>query len=316
VTDAQNPKDPKPSDRVTLAIEKLAETLTSDVEKGLGLSRSGWTNPTILGLDPAYIRNLIEVGVLAENENGSVRLNPGAKSMIKKMIGRYEVLHNQVNYGFDNADALRLDSERIAKASHTLSRVSDSLQHDEGHWSDVVCVGWWRMLESSGMPAPLDAIIGAGFSPMDWTLKATWASFQLALTVASRVGTAPSFEESAAYLSDLLGSENSKIAEPPTVEPGDLIKIQETLRWNDILHSIPADSQKALGLAWFCYFLWELDDCLPFSEANSDALFSQLLVVICELTKTTASDIASSRSILVEKGLIWAEEIICLPEVT
>lgn len=308
--------DQRLGDRITPAIKKLAETFVGDIEKGLGLSKSGWTNPTILGLDTAYIRNMIDTGLLVESENGSVRLNPKSKAMISKAIRREEVLQNQVKYSFENADALRLDFARMSKATHLLSGVSESLKRDENHWREIVLVGWWRMLVSSGMPAPLEAVIRAGFSPRDWTVKATWASFQLALTVADTSRGPPTFEESAKYMSALLESTDLVIEEPILAEPSELVRIREAMSWDEILNSLPSETKKALGLAWFCYFLWEIADCVPFSEANSNALSNMLLANVCELVNASVTKIALSLDSLSDGGLAWTREIINLPEVT
>jgi hypothetical protein len=312
----RQPIDQRLGDRITPAFKKLAETFAGDIEKGFGLSKSGWTNPSILGLDMAYIRNLIDTGILAENENGSVRLNPKSKVMISRALRREEVLQNQVKYSFENADALRLDFARMSKATHLLSEVSESLKRDENHWREIVIVGWWRMLVSSGMPAPLEAVIRAGFSPRDWTVKATWASFQLASTVADKSRGPPTFEDSVKYISVLLESTDLAIEEPILAEPSELVRIREAVSWDEILNSLPLETKKALGLAWFCYFLWEIADCVPFSETNSNVLSSMLLASVCELANSTVTEIASSLDSLADGGLAWTREIINLPEVT
>lgn len=175
------------------------------------------------------------------------------------------------------------------------------------------------MLEVSEMPAKLDDILGEGFSPKDWMIKAPRSSSQLALNIARKYGKINDFKEAVKFLEKegICNIEESILLLPLNHE--DVQRVMKILKWDEIVAELNDSIIKMLAFLWTSLFILKCNDSLPLSTEFSFRLHEMVWNSLEGLLEEKQSDLLSklenAREALIAKGIIWVSDILYFPEI-
>ncbi|MBT9168039.1 MAG: hypothetical protein DDT19_01384 [Syntrophomonadaceae bacterium] len=245
---------------------------------------------------------------------------------IRQQLRSFDLQLKQLDYFLKNIDVVKSDLEKLKSASKTLSQVSKKLQSSPEKWAIVIAIGWWKMLESSGMPGLTDEILKEGFSPKDWTLKSISSSLDLAMEVAKQFGEISNSKVVTSFLNEIGISDVRDISMSSGLELETIQKVKKVLRWNESMEYLTQVSIKMLGFFWFSMFILELANLVPISEEASPKFIDTIWSNIENLLENSRSAlfkelekiinaINSKIEQLIGKKVNWAENIFYLPEV-
>ena len=253
---------------------------------------------------------------VVRSKEGRFRLRIESSATQTWVKGKSEVLGNQLQYALFTVKTVQEDANRVKRALEILSTIESSLRTDTTDWGHIKVLGWWKMLESSGMPASVDAVLRAGFSPRDWIVTATQASAQLALEMGGRHGSKVTLKDALGTFSGFAANKAAPFEIPPEVDSLTLGRVIKVLAWSEIKESTPEHVERGLGLAWFCYTLWASLGLLPVNPQSCAELSEGLHLVLERGTGFKEDSIDEVVDALTVKGIVWAADLLSLPELT
>lgn len=298
--------------KVEAKIGKMLQAIIEDLLNGLEQGRAGYRTSDAFDILPSQERELLRSGILDKNSKGKVRFDFKNRSLRQK-LKRFDLQLNQI-------DCFLEDTKKIEKAKKFLDRITIILQKYPEAWQFIIALGWWKMMEVSEMPARVDDILGEGFSPKDWMTKAPKSSFQIALNIARRYGKIDDLNEAVKFLrKEGINIEIEKSILALALNHDDVQRVMKILKWDEIKAKLTNSIIKMLAFHWALFFILKYNDSLPLSTEFSLKLCKMVWNSVENLLKEKRSDLLSDLEnaikILSEKEIIWASDIIRLPEV-
>jgi len=297
--------------KVEAKIEKMLQVLVEDLIKGVEQDEAGYRTSDTFNMFLSEQREFLRLGIIERNSRGMVRFSFKNKSIRQKL--------KKFDLQLDQIDCLLDDTKKFEKAKKFLYRIIEIAQKYPENWKFIIGLGWWKMLEVSEMPAKVDDILGEGFSPKDWMIKAPRSSSQLALNVARKYGRISDFKEVINFLEKMETCKGVKIALPLIVAPEDVQRVMKILKWNEIGARLNDSVIKMLAFPWAFLFILKCNDSLPLSTEFSFRLHEIIWYSLEGLLKEKQSDLLSKlenvRESLIAKGIIWVSDILYFPEI-
>ena len=305
--------------KVETKIEKMLQAIIEDLINGVEQERSGYRTPDAFDiLSSKEERELLRAGILEKNLKSMIRLNFRNTSRLQQ-LKTLSLQLKQLDYFLKTTEIIKADLEKLRNASETLSRVSKKLKGLPEKWSIVIALGWWKMLESSGMPGLTDEILKEGFSPKDWTIKAVSSSLQLAMEVARKFGQVANFKEIVSFLGEIGIIDWREDSPSLEVESETIEKIKKVLRWAESIEKLTQETIKMLGFIWFSFFLLESSDLTPISEEVASKFIEVIWSNTESLLEKTRTDLLQklekTMEGLIAQQITWAVDIFRVPEV-
>lgn len=297
------------------AIEKMFEALIGDITSEKNEEQIGWRTCDEIGLNPAIRDVLLASRLLIENSEGKVRINFKDYRIRQQLKDTFEVRVAQLEY----LSEVQRDKDRIDKANEILGHIFELVRQSPESWTNIIALGGWKMLQTSGLPAILDDVLEKGFSPENWVVDAVASCPKLALDLAQKWGEIEQFDDAIVFLD----TEKIKLEEPISITPlpnNDVInKVETILRWTETKQEMTEQSIKVLTFFWFIFLVLEHMNLLPCSSEYSVKLFDNVWTHTEELLGKNqvelVSELENMKQILDEKGIAWVPEVMCFPEV-
>lgn len=306
-------------------IGRMLQALIEDLKNGVNQSQAGYRDSDAFDLKSTEERELIRSKIVQKNFRGMIRISFNNQIILKRLKRSFDLQEKQLQYFLKTADLIKSDMKSLDTVSRILGRACEVLRSSPQKWAIVIALGWWKMLESSGMPGLADEILKEGFSPKDWTLKAISSTVEFATEVAKEFGEIDYAEQTSDFLKEIGLRNISKVSLSSGTDPETIRKIKKIIRWTQSMEQLTPETIKMLGFFWFSIFILESANLFPTSEEVSprfidtiwrniegllgkgrSALFNELE----ETTDTINTMIEQS----VGKKVTWAENIFHLPE--
>lgn len=304
------------SQRAESKIGSLLTILLQDLIGGAEKEDAGWRTPSSLRMLDADLKELSDLRAIERNTEGQVRFNMNNRQM-RRALGSLQQELTQLDYFLQKMPVIKRDKERVKDAEGLLDWVCQTLQHRPETWAYIIWIGWWKMLESSGLPAPIDLVLKEGFSPKEWAIKVSLACPDLALNVASKFGKIDTIYETQEYF-----KENNLVAadeSPPAVQREKIEKVKGILRWEEIIEALDAGLTKMLAFVWASLYLLENKNLIATSEEASlglyDAIWARVKVLLNEDESALLNKLKNTSNTLTERGVTWAADVLQVPEV-
>ncbi len=295
----------------TETVEKMFHSLFNDLSNGISEEKAGWRPLTDFGVEPSDQNEFLRRGIVERNSKSQFRLN------FKNSRMRWEF--KMFNLQFEQLDCFLTDTEKVKKAQGILKQITGMLQRTPEYWAYIIALGWWKMLEVSEMPARVDDILREGFSPKDWMVKAPRSSSQLALYVAERYGEIDDFKEVVNLLEKMGICNTREITLPLVINQEDVQKVMKILRWKEIETELTVSNIKMLAFLWASLFISKYNDSLPlsteFSLKLNEIVWNSLENLLGKKQSDLLDDLENRVEALTAKGIIWASDILYLPEI-
>lgn len=297
--------------RFESTIKNMLQVLLEDLINGVRQERAGWRLPADFGIESADQTELLKEDIIERNARDQFRFN------FRNQRVREEL--SEFNLQFEQLDNFLQDAKKIKKSQEILKQFEQMLQSTPENWKYITALGWWKMLEVSEMPARVDDFLKEGFSPKDWMIKAPRSSSQLALNIAEKYGKIDDFKEVVNFLEKMEICNTQKIALPLTVNQDDVQKIMKVLKWGDIERELTESSIKMLALLWAFLFILKCSNSLPvsteFSLKSYEIVWNSLENLLREKQLDLLNNLGNTIKALTAKRIIWASDMLHLPEV-
>lgn len=299
----------------TEAIERMFQALFDDLSSEKSEEQAGWRTCGEFSISPATQNGLLMSRILEKNSGDKVRLNVRDYRIRQQLRETFEVQVAQLEYLLE----IQRDRIKVKKAQVVLNQVSEVVRQSSESWTYVIALGWWKMLETSGMPALINDVLDGGFSPGSWTIKAVRSCPKLALDVAQKWGEVNQFDDAIAFLEKIRIRLADPIVLPPLPSQEDVDKVVKILKWPEVKEKLSECSAKTLAFFWFAFLILEHAILLPCSSEYSVKLFDNIWSGLEKLLKKNRQEILREvetlTGTLAEEGIAWAPEILCFPEV-
>ena len=296
-------------------VERMFQALFDDLSSEKSEGQAGWRSCNEFGISPVTQTGLLRAEISEKNLRDEVRLNFRDYRIRQQLRKTFEVQVTQLEYFLE----VQRDNITVRKAQEVLDQISEVVQQSSESWANLIALGWWKMLETSGMPALANDVLSEGFSPENWTVKAVRSCPQLALGVAQRWGKVSQFNDAIAFLEKTEIYIADPIALPPLPSQEDVNKVEKILKWTEVEEKLTECSVKALAFSWFAFLVLEHANLLPYSTEYSVRLFDNIWSDLQKLLEKNQQDILreleSLLGTLTEKGIAWAPDILRFPEV-
>ena len=296
-------------------VERMFQALFDDLSSEKSEGQAGWRSCNEFGISPVTQTGLLRAEISEKNLRDEVRLNFRDYRIRRQLRKTFEVQVAQLEYLLE----IQRDNITVRKAQKVLGQISAVVQQSSESWANLIALGWWKMLETSGMPALINDVLSEGFSPENWTVKAVRSCPQLALGVAQRWGKVSQFNDAIAFLEKTEIYIADPIALPPLPSQEDVNKVEKILKWTEVEGKLTECSVKALAFSWFAFLVLEHANLLPYSTEYSVRLFDNIWSDLQKLLEKNQQDILreleSLLGTLTEKGIAWAPDILRFPEV-
>jgi len=294
-------------------IERMFEVIFNDLSSGMSEKEAGWRAPNQLGIMQTVQSGLLSSEIIERNSKGEVRLN-FKNYRTHQELKRFTLQNDQLEY-FLKA---KTDEIKVNKAQETLNQIIEIVQQSPSSWRYIVALGWWKMLESSGMPALIDDILNEGFSPEDWTIKAVKSSSELALGASQKLGEINEFNDAINFLRQIKIPIDD-ITLPSPVDQDDVQRVKKILKWAEIEKELTEPLIKTLGFLWFSFSVLDSANLFPLSNESIIKLYKVIWDALAMLLGKSKSELLneleSAMSIFDSNQITWASDIIRIPEV-
>lgn len=295
-------------------IERMFEVLFDDLSSAISEEEAGWRAPNQFGIMQTVQSGLLSSAIIERNSKGEVRLNFKNYRTRQELKRTFTLQNDQLEY-FLNA---KTDEIKVNKAQETLNQITEIVQQSPSSWTYIVALGWWKMLESSGMPALIDDLLNEGFSPEDWTIKAVRSSSELALGVSQKLGEIDEFNDAINFLRQIKIPIDD-ITLPSPVDQDDVQRVKKILKWRDIEEELTEPVIKTLGFSWFSFSVLDSANLFPLSNESIIKLYKVIWDAIEKLLGESKSELLNelenTMSIYDSNQITWASDIIRIPEV-
>lgn len=295
-------------------IERMFEVLFDDLSSAMSEEEAGWRAPNQFGIMQTVQSGLLSSAIIERNSKGEVRLNFKNYRTRQELKRTFTLQNDQLEY-FSKA---KTDEIKVNKAQETLNQIIEIIQQSPSSWTYVVALGWWRMLESSGMPALIDDLLNEGFSPEDWTIKAVRSSSELALGMSQKLGEINEFKDSINFLRQIkIPIENITLLSP--ANQNDVHRVKKILKWENIEKELTEPLIKTVGFLWFSFLVLDVANLFPRSNESIIKLYRIIWDAIERLLGKSKSELLNelenTTSTFDSNQITWASDIIRIPEV-
>lgn len=299
----------------TEAIKRMFQALFDDLSSEKSAEEAGWRTCGEFSIGPATQNGLLISRILEKNSGDKVRLNFRDYRIHQQLRGTFEVEITQLEYLLE----IQFDRVKVKKAQAVLDQTSKIVRQSPESWTHVIALGWWKMLQTSGVPALLDDVLNEGFSPQNWAVEGVASCPKLALDVAQNWGKISQFDEAITFLE----KQRIRLTEPivlPALPSQDVVnKVEKILKWAEFKEELTEYSIKALAFFWFVFLILEHVNLLPCSSEYSvrlfDSIWGDLQKILGKNQGELLRGLEAVAETLAEKGMAWAPEILCFPEV-
>ena len=295
-------------------IEKMFDALFDDLSSGVSEEEAGWRALNQVGIMQTVQNRLLSSEIIEKNSKGELRLNFKNYRTRQELRRLFPLENNQLEY-FLNA---KTDEIKVNKAQETLNQIIEIVQQSPSSWTYVVALGWWKMLESSGMPALIDDVLNEEFSPESWTIKAVGSSSELALGVSRKLGEINEFNDAIKFLRQI-AIPMDDITLPSPADQDDVQRVKKILKWLDIEKELTKPVIKTLGFLWFTFLVLDYANLFPHSNESVIKLYKVIwdaLEILLKMNKSELlNELESAMNIFESKQITWASDIIRVPEV-
>lgn len=298
----------------TRVIKGMFQVLFDDLSSGINEVEVGWRSPNQLGIKQTVQSGLLSSGIIERNSKGEVRLNFKNYRTHQELKRTFVLQSDQLEY-FLKAKTGEI---KVNKAQETLNQIIEIVQQSPSTWTYIVALGWWRMLESSGMPALIDDVLNEGFSPEDWTIKAVRSSSELALGVSQKLGEINDFNDAINFLRQIKIPIDD-ITLPSPVDQDDVQRVKKILKWVDIEKELTKLVIKTLGFSWFSFLVLDSANLFPPSNESIIKLYKVIWDAIEKLLGKSQSELLNELENMINifdsNQITWASDIIRILEV-
>lgn len=299
----------------TEAIKRMFQALFDDLGSEKSAEEAGWRTCGEFGISPATQNGLLISRILEKNSGDKVRLNFRDYRIHQQLRETFKVEITQLEYLLE----IQRDRVKVKKAQGVLDQSSKIVRQSPESWTYVIALGWWKMLQTSGVPALLDDILNEGFSPQNWAVESVSSCPKLALDVAQNWGKISQFDEAITFLE----KQRIRLTEPialPALPSQDVVnKVEKILKWTEFKEELTEYSVKTLAFFWFVFLILEHVNLLPCSSEYSVRLFDSIRGDLQKLLGKNQEELLRGleavAETLTEKGMTWAPEILRFPEV-
>jgi len=295
-------------------IEKIFQVLFNDLASEMSEVEAGWRFPYEMGIDPIIQKQLLESRIIKENSEGKIRINSTNYRIPQELKRKFPLHCNQLEYFLN----VKKDEIKVIKAQEAFDQIIKIIQQSPSTWTYIVALGWWRMLESSGLPVLIDDVLNEGFSPGDWTIKAVKSSPELALGVSQILGEINDFKNAINFVRQLKIPIN-EITLPSSVDQDEVKKVKKILKWNDIEKELIEPVIKTLAFWWFAFLVLESDNLFPNSNESIVKLYKMMWeaieILLGESKQKLISKLENMMSTFDSNDITWASDIFRIPEV-
>lgn len=296
------------------AIERMFEALFNDLSNGMSEEEAGWRTPNQLSITQIVQSGLLSSSIIEENSKGEVRPNFKNYRVRQKLKRPFAMQIDQLEYLLST----KKDEIKVNKAQESLNKIIKVLKRSPNNWTYIVALGWWKMLESSGMPALIDDVLTEGFSPEEWTNKAVRSSPELALRMSQKLGKINNFNDAINFLRQI-NVLIDDITLPSPVDQDDVQKIKKILKWDVIERGLTEPIIKTLGFLWFFFLVLDSADLFPHSNESVIKLYKMIWNALEKLLGKSRlellNELENTISIFESNQITWVSDIIRIPEV-
>jgi len=330
----------------------LLDAVVSDLANGIKPEDAGWRKVSELNLDPETLMALSRMKLLEYDKNRGVRIrfydekaksyNRNVREILKRELGLYfqEVSERfmQIEYFVDSWKVLSEERRKIHEIPEVIEWLIKRIKTDEKVLTSAVVIGIWRMLDEVELPAIVDEVLMAGFSPRDWGIIITRVKPYLAVTLARKVGDVTDINEAV----EILLRKGVLISKPSMpsfslLETKHIKEVLSIIRWKYVYELTPPELIKFIGLTWFLIHVLEERNLLPQTEEYArqiqrfikkfveeitgkkfDKMLNLMNWVLKKIDERVRQDLArkySNERIVFESELIWTSNIFVLPQV-
>jgi len=212
-----------------------------------------------LGIFEKDLTKLQNLGIIEKNLVNEFRVRY-KDNKIRQRLSTFNTQFQQIDYFIENLEMLKQDFERMQKADKIVQEIVSRAQEDKKFLSFAIAIGIWRMLNASDMPAVVDNVLSAGFSPRDWGIISLRSAPYLSLELVKKVAEIEKLEDTFNYMKTI-----EFISETPNLDKLDIhnvLRVKEVLRWQKICEMLNKENIKFLGFSWFVAFILEKSDAL------------------------------------------------------
>ncbi|GAI95607.1 unnamed protein product, partial [marine sediment metagenome] len=258
-----------------------------------------------LGISQARQQQLLLSKILEKDQEGKVRLNIGDYRVRQQLRSIFELQIKQIEYLF----GIQSDSAKLEKTKVVLERIVESINKTQGSWAYVITLGWWKMLQASGLPALLDEVLNEGFSPESWTIKSMGSCPRLALVLAQEWADIRQFDEAVQFFERLKIHYTESLSLPPITSLEETNKVEKILRWREVIKECEESTVKTLAFFWFVFLVLEFADLLPCSAEYVNHLYENVWGKAELLLKKSQAkilhEIENFTSSLIDREITW-----------
>lgn len=305
-------------ERFDSIIERVLQALLKDLIIGIKQEEAGWRPLTNFGIDPADQNELLKRDIIVKNTKGKVRFNL-RNNRIRQKLKLFDLQFKQLDYFLKTQEVVKSDVQKVEKAHDILRQIDGILKGSPEAWVYIIALGWWKMLESSGMPTLIDDALEEGFSPKDWTVQATLSSSQLALSIAKKFGQIHSLKEALDFLKERGICKTDGISLPLAPNEATIQKIKKVLKWRNIETKLTEPCIKMLSFLWFSLFILESNNLLPLSAEVPpkllDVIWKTLVGLLEKDQSSLLSELEEITNMLIDERITWASDILRVPEI-
>lgn len=295
-------------------IERMFQVLFDDLSSGMSKVEAGWRSPNQVVIERSVQSGLLSSGMIQRNSKGEVRLNFTNYGACQELRRTFALESDQLQYFLKTKE----EEIKLDESQKTLYGIVELVQESPKAWKYIVALGWWKMLESSGMPALIDDVLNEGFSPEDWTIKAVGSSSELALGVSQKLEEINDFNDAINFLKQIKISVND-VTLPVSVGQADVRRIKKILKWTDIEKELTEPVIKSLGFLWSSFLVLDVSNLFPTSNETTVKLYKVIWDAIETLLGKSRSELLNElenmMSIFELNQITWASNIIRIPEV-
>jgi len=301
-------------------IEILLRIIINDLKDLKEPSEAGWrklSDLNELGVSEKDLTKLQNLGIIEKNLVNEFRVRY-KDNKIRQRLSTFNTQFQQIDYFIENLEMLKQDFERMQRADKIVQEIVSRAQEDKKFLSFAIAIGIWRMLNTSDMPAVIDNVLSAGFSPKDWGIISLRSAPYLSLELTKKVAEIEKLEDAFNYMKTL-----GFISETPNLDKLDthnVSRVKEVLRWQKICETLNEENIKLLGLSWFVVFILEEIDALPSYTDFSAKVVNMIKECITKILRVKYSNLANNLTdslmeLEEQHDISWASGIIFLPEV-
>ncbi len=307
-------KPPRGGDLTTEAIARLLASAIESADSGVASAQSGWTALTSEEL--AKLRRVLPQGTLESRSDGTARIVIGGVSAIFQLREVLPEFGHQFEYLLDSKTQTSRDIARGEDASKILTSAVRQAKRSVASLAHLVFLGWWRMIESNGIEAPLNRVLAEGFSPKSWTQASARSATGLGLSVAqTATGVLPTEAGALRQLGELPGCDKISLSFEHSQEP-DLIRVKRVLEWERFANEVPKEVAVAIGFGWSVRLAWDGSGSIPLDTRRCSDLSNRLDGSLAELAKSGEIQFETTVKQLESNGFPWATSIVTWPHIT